>query len=538
MNVVVYKTTGINGCLYDMSFCPSIDFEVLRSLRGIKNMEILTMEVPLKVGEAILSDLSRRTMVKRLIGTRNISSEFKAYFETNPVILSTGTKLPNAEQVHKIEDVVIGRVISLRRLFDIFRGEMHRDEMIEITQMLYCQRRIRMIPSVRRKKGKRICSFCEKEICNECCLGFDEDDVLLYAADNYSIGVPRAALYKPMKLNEVLTAARNEVNHFYQSAKKHIATIWCVPDAFDLAVMADMISHTIEDGGKILYITSDCDLTQTEERISELFFDLRTLIIDSDGLSIKNADFVVCSYNKYVCFHKAFDLVIYDSRNFYKQKPLPNMMDISLRAVKEKGKLVNITYIPEYGAGNRIYNEQELIPIPVTASNSPTSEPLIVISRTFREQIPEIAIDLVRWSIKDGLKTLIFVPYEELGKNVHSNLTLLGNIDSNEIGFSSIKDKSSILRLKKKELSVVITDDVEDVDSQMGDINVIVINADHSGYNRNILFRMASMAEHHSRKKFGQVMFVVERENEEVSAVKDRIRGMNKVAWERGYIKL
>lgn len=541
MEVVIYKAIGRNGYLYDMSFSPNVDFEVLKQLRGVKSLEILTPNIPIETGEIILNDIYGKSLVKKFISSHDfiIKRDFRRFkIRGVNISLTTGSYLPGASEVSKIEDIIAGRVITLQKLCEIFKEDISRTEIIEIVQMLYCERRIRIMPSARKLKKTYICSFCEKPICNNCCLGFKAEDVLLYAADNYNISAPRKINYKAKKMNECLTKANDAINNFTKNSKKTIAMLWCVPKSFDYHVLSEAISNIVINGGRILYITHSNDMKIVEGEINGIFDNLKIRCIEKDGISIKDMDVVICAYNNYICFHKAFDLVIYDSMRAYIDKPLNNMIDISYRAVKENGKLINITAIPELKPGNKVDNSQELITIPVTKAKSPTPEPLIVISRTFRDQIPEIAIDLVRWSIKDKLKIIIFAPVEELQRNILNNLIVLGGIDEDLVDFSTPNSKEAILKLKRKEIMVVISTDIKDVENEIEDLNIIVINADNPVYNRYILVNMASMAELHNKKKCGQVMYIVEKENDEVSVTKERIRGINKIAWENGFMKI
>lgn len=540
MEVVIYKVKGKNGYLYDMSFNPGIDFEVLQSTREIKSLEVLTPKIPIEVGEKVLNKIYGNSLIKKIIGSHDliIKRDFKKFsIEEVNIKIIEGKQLPSQEKINKVEDVIAGKVITLKKLCDLFKQQISEVEISEIVQTLYCQRRIRIIPATRKSKKNYICSFCEKPICNACCLGFEAEDVLLYAADNYNIGIPRTIQFISPQLDECLMTASQEITGFVKASKKNTAVVWSVPGAFNYNILSDAIADIVRAGGRILYITSQLIMKNVEREINSIFENLKTECIEKDGTTIRNKDLVICPYNNYTCFHKAFDLVIYDDRMAYVDIPLKNMFEISSRAVKENGKLINITSFPELKNGNKGNDSIEMIYIPVTHARAPIPEPLIVISRTFRDQIPEIAIDMVSWSIKDKLKTLIFVPTSELQQNIFHNLTTLGGIENKLIAFSTNEDKTALMKLIRKEVRVVISNDIKDVENVIEDMNIIVINADNPVYNRYILMHMATMAEVHNKKRCGQVMFIVEKENEEVSITKERIRGVNKIAWESGLIK-
>jgi late competence protein required for DNA uptake (superfamily II DNA/RNA helicase) len=221
----------------------------------------------------------------------------------------------------------------------------------------------------------------------------------------------------------------------------------------------------------------------------------------------------------------------------YIDKTLKNMLSICKRAVKENGKLVHVTYLPDLKSKENISSSNELITIPVNSSRSPIPEPLIVISRLLNESIPEMVIDTINWSMKENQKMLIFVPNEDIRRNFYNKLLTRMDVSGENIQFSTTQDKTSMIRLKKKELQIVISNDFKDTIAVIDDLNVIVMNADNDEYSKEILLNMSAMAVYHTKKKCGQVIFVVEKDCDAVTKTKESIRGINKIAWENGYIK-
>lgn len=538
MEVIIYRAKGKNGCLYDMSVNPYVDFEILRNTRNIRTLEVLTPSIPLEIGEAILKGIYGKHFFKKIISThdyfiRRELKKVKANLISNSITM--GIKIPTSDEVERIENFIMGKVITINKLIEM-QDELwlSQNNIMDIIQLLYCERRIKIIPAVRKIKSKQVCSFCEKKICNDCCLGFESKDVLLYAADNYNIGVPRKINFKRKKMSECLNKAFEGLNYFIASTKKKSAILWCVPGGFDYAILTEALANILTIGGKVLYITSSSLLYETKEELSSILEGINISIVNKSESNFKEIDITICSYSDYPCFHKAFDLVIYDERKSYLEKPLKNMLSISQRAVKEKGKLINITCLPEI---KNLGHGQELITIPVTYTRSPIPEPLIVVSRLIKESMPQIVIDTIKWSIDDNLKLVIFVPNDESRLNIYNNIISMVDIKKELIDFSTPKDKTSIIKLKRKEIQILISSDFTDVNCIIEDLNVLVMNADDNIYTKVMLLHMASMADFHTKKKCGRVIFALEKESEGVTTTKDRIRGINKIAWENGYLK-
>jgi late competence protein required for DNA uptake (superfamily II DNA/RNA helicase) len=543
MKVVVYKAQGKTGDLFDISFNPLIDFEILKNTRNIEKLEILTPKVSFEDGERILKNIYGESVLNKIIIAHDyyIKHGIKK-FKTIEVIktIKDKTVIPSPLAITKIEECITGKVVSISRLLKLsFELGLTEDMIMDIIQILYCERRIRMIPAIRKKRKSDICTFCEKEACNSCSLGFRRDDILLYAADNYNIGVPRTVEFKKKKLSESLDKAMLSLRHFLTFSKKKSAVLWCVPGSFDYFVIGELLSEFIKAGGKILYITAPCLLYEVEQEINNIIEDVNISTVYKDSYKYRDSDIIIASYSDYQCFHKAFDLVIYDDRMAFTERPLENMLSITSRAVKEKGRFLNITCFPDLNSKGYLYGNHtpEVIVIPVSYSRSPIPEPLIVLSRLLKVSIPQIVIDTVKWTIEDKLKVFIFVPNEESMTMVYDYLVNFGHIKNDLIDFSSTRDKTAIIKLKRREIQIIISNDFADAKVIIEDLNVVVINADNNIYNKDTLLYMASMANYHSKKKCGQVLFAVEKDNEIVNTTKEKIRGINKIAWESGYLR-
>lgn len=541
MDVVIYKAKGKNGYLYDMSFNPYVDFEILKNTRKVERFEVLTPKIPIKDAEIILRNIYGKFIFKKFVSTHDyfINRGLRRLkIEGISKHITMGIKIPPSEEIAKIEECITGKVVSVRKLIEM-KDEflLTEQKMMDIIQTLYCERRIRIISGVRKKRSTNICSFCEKKPCNECSLGFKSDDVLLYAADNYNIRSPRSIGYKKQKMSESQNKAALGIRDFACSSKKNSAILWCVPGGFEYNVLGEALAYFLKNGGKILYITSPSLVLETELGLKNLIDGGNISSVNKNLLNFKDIDIVICSYNDYPCFHKAFDFVIYDERLSFIEKPLKNMLLISNRAVKEKGKLLNITCSPEFKNKARGAHTPELITIPVTYMRCPIPEPLIVVSRLLKENIPQIVIDTIKWSLDDNVKIIIFVPNEEGLLKVYNNLINVGGVQRECIGFSNSKDKASLIKLRNKEVQIIISADFSDAKHVIEDVNVVVMYADDVRYNRATLIYMASMAAFHTKKKCGQVIFATATDTEDVSSSKERIRGINKIAWENGYMK-
>lgn len=256
--------------------------------------------------------------------------------------------------------------------------------------------------------------------------------------------------------------------------------------------------------------------------------------------SFRGLDVTICSYSEYPCFYKAFDLVIYDERHSFIERPNSAMLPLAKRAAKERGKFVNITCSPDRERRNLFKAPPEMIEVPVSFTKSPIPEPRIITSRFLEGPeafIPPMAMDVLKWAMHEDMRTIIFVPDEGKMRDIYDYLTSLEGIERDLIDLSTDRNKTSLMSFKRGECRIIISHDFRDSLHLMEDINVIVMYSHNEIYGVDTLVNMAAMATMHGRKSLAEVVFVALGESEAMSLAKSIIRGVNKIAWEKGYIK-
>jgi late competence protein required for DNA uptake (superfamily II DNA/RNA helicase) len=222
------------------------------------------------------------------------------------------------------------------------------------------------------------------------------------------------------------------------------------------------------------------------------------------------------------------------------ERPSQNIEYIYQRAVKEKGKFLNITCCPERDRKSIFKSPPEIINIPVTYMKNPIPEPRIITSRFLKGAdafFPQIVMDLIRWSIEEGLRLIIFVPDEGELHKVYYYLVNMEGIDRYSIDISHEGEKSPLMRFKRREVGILLSDDLSDCTHIIEDVNVVVMQSDEEVYRVDTLINMAAMAAMHTGKELREVVFVATQENETLSLAKSTIRNINRISWEMGYIK-
>lgn len=544
MDVFVYKAKGKDGYLYDISFNPTIDFEILKRTRKVKAIEIITPGVSVASAQEILRGVYGKSSVfGKLVSSQEyiINSVLKK-LNINKIIkrVTEGGFIPSAEELCLLEEQIAGRMISLDRLVKIgFELGFNEEKVINIIQSLYCERRIKMIPARKRTGNRIVCSICNKEVKTGCCMEFDEGDILLYAADNYSISKSKSIHVRTGKTNEIIKKAEEGFIEFINS-KKNNGILWCAPNSFEYSSITEGIGEVIKDGGKVLYVTSTFLCNEALEALREKIEGAEIEFIYGFNKDFRKKDVCICSYSECLLFYKAFDLVVLDLRYVFLEKPIQNLTYIYQRAVKEKGKFLSITCCPERDKRGLFRNAPEIIPIPVTSSKNPIPEPRIITSRFLKGAeafFPQIVIDVIRWSLEEERRVIIFVPNEGEVHKVYYYLTHFEGVDRDLIELSYKRDKAPLMRFKRGEVQLLISMDFKDTTCMIEDVNIIAMNSDDEAYEVDTLINISAMAAMGTGRKLKEVMFVATQENEKLSLAKSTIRNINRISWEMGYIK-
>lgn len=544
MDVVVYKAKGKDGYLYDISFNPTIDYEILKRTRNIKSIEIITPEVSVASAQELLKEVYGTSLIfgKLVDSQEHIINSGLRKLNINKIQrrITEGVYIPSIEDISKIEEQITGRVVSLYKLL-VIGGELgfSEEQIVNIIQLLYCERRIKIAPARKSIGNKIVCTICGKESCKDCCMGFNEDDILLYAADNYNLNRAKNVNVRMGKVTEAIKKAGIGFYNFIKS-KRNSGILWCAPNSFEYDSVVEGIAEIIKRGGKVLFATSTFITNEALSAMKGALEGARVGMIYGFEPDYKKNDVCVCSYSEFPCFYKAFDLVILDQRYLFLERPVQNITYIYQKAAKEKGKFLNITCYPERDKKSFFRSTPEIISIPVTYRKNPIPEPRIITSRFLKGAeafFPQMVLDVIKWSLKENSKLIIFVPDEGEVHKVYYYLTTLEGIDRDIIDLSYEKDKTPLLRFKRGEVRILISMDLKDTTHIIEDINIIVMNSDDEVYGVDSLINIAAMASMGTGKKLREVMFVATQENERLSLAKSTIRNINRISWEMGYIQ-
>lgn len=543
MEVVIYKAKQNEEYIYDMSLNPNVDYKILRGTRKITSLTVITPKIPIETGEKILKNIYGTSgIIGKLIPSHDflINNSLKK-FNINRIKKEINSESRiDKNSLSSVEQYIKGRMISIRQLINLKNYiNLSAEEIINCVQALYCERRIKMIPAVRTIRYVKNCAFCQKQPCDKCRFGFLEDDILLYAADNYNLKSIKKAVYKKINLTKPLKEFSDEFSSFIKS-KKDFAILHCAPNSFEYEGIIAGTAEVIKSGGRILYTVSSFEIQRAAKAFESSIKDINIGYSGSINYRLLDEDLVVDSINNHTPFYKSFDVVIFDRRFSFIDENIEDAEKMCKRAVKERGKFVIITSFVSKDRYGFFNTSPIIISLPVLKTKNPIPEPRIVLSRFIKGEefyLPPLAVDIINLSLREDTGIILFVPDENTLDKVYKYLLFYERYEDTLIDISTKRYKEAILKFKRKEIKILISADFKDVININSDVNVIVINSDDNVYDCETLINMCAAASSSTDKKTGEVIFVASNETERMSLAKSQIRSMNKQSWERGYLK-
>ncbi|MCX7904526.1 MAG: hypothetical protein N2486_08430 [Caloramator sp.] len=529
MEVYVYKAKGTGGAIYDFSFNPYIDYEILKGTRNIESFEVIG-KTSVDRAKMIIDKINKTSMFDKLIKNTDflVRKEFKKNgLKAEYKKISSGCALPSKKDIEFVEGKIIGRFFTLNDIIDYFKRHYQYNYLLDILQVLYCERRISILPAFKEEGGKLYCNFCRRSFCEVCQFNFKESDLLIYAADNYNFSLKRNLGYKVPKLKDVKENAALDLLDFVKS-KKSNGLIFSAPHSFSIDILYHSFYEVLKNGGKILYVTSFNEVYGALENLKSTFYNKKISIIHDKFEDFRNNDIVISYKSNYVPFYKAFDLVILN--DIYRAFSNERIIHFAAKkACKDRGKFIVACINPERYKGFSF----EVIFLPYIYGNHLIPEPRIEISKALREgyYLPDFALDTLRWSVKDASKTIVFLP-KRMQISVILDYLIMEGINKNQIEYTS--DFLTFLKGTKK---IYLTSDYSIAKNFSENVNVIVLNAHNECYEEDILVYLSALASLGKNKKVGEVLLVAENETEGISLAKKCIRSLNKAAWEKGYVK-
>lgn len=539
MNVVVYRVKIQGKYTYNYSLNPEIDYLYLKDTYNIEELEVITPFIPFYIGKFALELIKKLSAKIKFIASleeRRINKALKSLnIEKVYNKIRGGNSFPKESQINYVLNVIEDGIITIDCLREKTQIKINTEDLYNVLQILYLKNKIKIKPIYGNDRKNEYCDICS-EICEECFLGYSSADALIYKEETFKTEGRNNIVYKKSRIKEELVGFVDSIYDFTLSKNDNLVVVF-PPMMKNIELLYGAIYETLKSSGKVIYITSKENVFSVRDNIKSVI-EGADIYIFNKGLSFKNIDILICSYESIPDFSEDFELCILDDRVSFINKPYNNIFFLCKRVLKTKGKFINTSVVPlEYKL--KLFKGSSLeIKIPPINIRNPIPEPKFIISRYIDEKtvyLPDISLDMLKWSLREKSKVIIFTPNSRISVYLKNYLLNVEEIKEN-VGISSSKNREDYYSFLNGEKDILISSNYLDALEPIYNVNVVVMYSDSKSYTEDVLLYMCNMANDHTKKTFREALFVSNVESKNMLNAKSIIRSINKLAWENGYI--
>lgn len=315
--------------------------------------------------------------------------------------------------------------------------------------------------------------------------------------------------------------------------KEPILNITAPPYSSSL-IFLDTIIYFANQGKKVLYITGEEDKDiEIIENIKKTT-DFRKYSYLRRNEVILNSNLIITNYEKAMKLKEEFNLIIYDDIRSFSKYSSCEIMEVVFKNYNNNNKVIC------YSSESVFKNARE-IELPVRSNAMPIVEPRIITTRIdITKDMPYVIYEYLSWSMETNRRVVIYVYDKETVLTLNEYLHKFKNeLCSNLIPYiKNYSEKKSLLNFLKLKRSILITNDFDEPDSNISDIDVIVYYADDKRFTDKNLVYFCGKVGRGEKTDRGEVIFLGNVITKPMEKTKSITRHFNKEAWEMNLLKI
>ncbi|PKM44510.1 MAG: hypothetical protein CVV03_07725 [Firmicutes bacterium HGW-Firmicutes-8] len=357
-------------------------------------------------------------------------------------------------------------------------------------------------------------------------------------------------------LTDAQNRAARELVDFVKENKTNECLIWAVCGAGKTEVVLKAMAEVLNSGGSVLYAIPRRDVVkELSPRLKKSFGNCD--IVTSYGGSeekFRSAPIVIATTHQALRYYRQFDLVILDEVDAYPYRD-NHMLHVAVkRAAKPGGHTVYLTATPDEKVISQVNRGlAKLITIPARYHGHPVPEPQCTRLAAFQKSdgrnwsvAPYITELLYKWLVENDGQVFAFLPTIQMVETFGPILekTVTGWAKPKESGllrFSHSKDPfrdQKIEDFKAGKFRLFLTTTIMERGITVNRANVLVIHADFDKvFDEGTLIQMAGRAGRSAEFPHGEAVFVGRTINKAMKNAIKKIRYLNSVARQEGYLE-
>ena len=293
-----------------------------------------------------------------------------------------------------------------------------------------------------------------------------------------------------------------------------------------------MIYSYVRSERKVLYVTEDINNIEIIEALKNEYGFKKYTLVKEDSNYDKSL-LVVCSFNQLLKIKGVYSLIIFDQSKVINEISADWFINYISNNFIPKAKYIY------FGIESIFSNCKEII-LPARENLLPIVEPRFITTRIdLEKEIPFVAFDYLKWSLKEGRNVIIYAPNEEKVLHLYEYLNKLKEDLSKQIAFDLKKNMDSKNYSKNffSKGAIIVTDNFNKSYDGLRDVDIMVFLADDPVFSYKKLVHFCGKVGRGERGKRAEVIFLSNSITEDMEMSKSITSGFNKEAWENNLFR-
>jgi len=346
-----------------------------------------------------------------------------------------------------------------------------------------------------------------------------------------------------MNLKFELSEEQKKASQFLLNSLKsnHEGYLYAVCGAGKTEILYETIFSSLQMGYKICLAIPRTDVVkELTKRFIPIFPKTVIHSLYRDEKIDENADILISTVHQLIHYYHEFDLMIIDEADAFPYKNNLFLERLVKRALKPEGCFIMMSATYEDKSIKSMKKARKSIyRLPARYHRHQLDHFRIVYTKN-SHQVNQSFFDneLFIWiemKIKMNISTMIFVPTIEIGKQLEMGFRVQG-IRCLNVSSVDQNRNDKIKQFREGKILTLITTTLLERGITIKGVDVGIINANHSVFNRHTLIQIAGRVGRHIDFPNGEIVLFTSRINREIKAAKAYIVHMNREASKRGLL--
>ncbi len=322
--------------------------------------------------------------------------------------------------------------------------------------------------------------------------------------------------------------------------------LWAVTGAGKTEMIFPLVESVLQRGGKALIATPRRDVViELDPRIRKAFPQAEVVTLHGDSeYRWERGDITLATTHQLLRFQEGFDLVIIDELDAFPFRGDP-MLQYAADKCGLRGTprmLLSATpplELQRAARRGRLMHAR----VPVRYHRYPLPVPKLIRTKTVKQllasqQLPSALLKALRHSLQRGAQIFVFVQRIAQSEPMAAMLRL--KLSHSAVEATSSKDPQradKVQRFRRADIRILVTTTILERGVTIPKSDVYIMDADGRLFNEASLVQMAGRAGRSSEDPNGRVYFCSSERNRAQLQAVSHIKGMNRMARRRGYLR-